>query len=369
MSNASISRACDETMEIFDLRSTPVDFIEEEYLYHGVEKRLITIFTPAMATLGLIGNIAFLVVVAKVKYMRTYTNAFLANLAICDITFILMTLYNKLGLFLLNPYFTSDPYDSNVGCCVVMGLLHLVHYTSIWLVIVMTFERYLGICKPLKHRQIVTKARIRHQIILAWAFGIVFMCLVSPRFGKLTKYCILWPDDEKFQPEIPTTMSICGTFSHLYAVVASIIQTIPYTMATVINVYLFGAIIMKLHSRVDDSINSDDVKIGQIGEKSAKFVRNHVARLLIITGSVFFLCYMPYYILTLNESLLIYFRIGFMPRNRKVYILVARELLTINAVINPFIYSVSSARYRKAFIAILGCSIIRNENSSLSTST
>ena len=56
------------------------------------EKILITVLFPIIFTFGIIGNVAFLTVVALVKEMRTLTNFYLANLAVADLLYTILQL-------------------------------------------------------------------------------------------------------------------------------------------------------------------------------------------------------------------------------------------------------------------------------------
>ena len=347
---------CEEDMEFLDLRSIPFDTIRSELFYHPLESVFILTVSPILMAFGLIGNVGFLYIVAKLPEMRTFTNAFLANLAICDIIFILATAYNILGVYVFSPDIESDPYDSSFGCVVIFGLLHVTHYTSTAVVVFMSLERYFGICKPLLHRRIATKQRIRNIIILAWTIGFAISLVIVPRLGKLIKTCILWPEDEEFR-HLPTVIGECEPAHPIFNVIPFIVQAVPFFVSAIISLLIYGAVIMKLNVRVNKQVQAG-VDNKQIAiERQARSIRNQVARLLIITGSVFILCYFPYYVLSVNVALLELSdsAIGFQGENIGLLFLIARLLVTINSVANPVIYSLSNARYRMAFVSVFCC--------------
>ena len=362
--------ACRGVEDVADLRSFSPDLIRSKFLYHPVEKAFISIISPLLSIFGVIGNGAFLFIVAKLPEMRTYTNAFLVNVAVCDIIFISTLMYNIVGVYIYSPDIESDPYDSNAGCVVVFGLIHIAHYSSTWLIVLMSLERYLGICRPLQHRYLATKSRIRNLIILAWIIGLLFSSFVVPRFGKIEKLCILWPDDKEFL-EMPKVVGECEPAHPFFEVIPLVIQAIPFFVAAIFMVFIYGSIMKKLHTRLDDkSLKNSNTGDGQTNN-DARTVRNQVARLLIITGSVFIICYLPYYVIGLNDALLELSqeKIGFQIQNMQLFHLISRQLLTINAVANPVIYSLSNVRYRKAFVSVFSCSNIREGRSSSSSSS
>ena len=360
ISPASIQQSlnfCKEGLDVADLRSFSTDFIRSEFLYHPAEKAFITIITPMLSIFGVIGNGTFLFIVAKLPEMRTFTNAFLANVAVCDMIFILTLMYNTVGIYVYSPDIESDPYDSNVGCLVVFGLFHITHYTSTWLIVLMSLERYLGICRPLQYRFLATQSRIRNLIISAWIMGLIFSVFVAPQFGKIKKLCILWPDDEEFL-DMPKVTGRCLPAHPFFEVMPLVFQALPFFVAAIFSLFIYGSIMKKLHTRLyDKSLNVDSAGDGQMNN-DARMVRNQVARLLIITGCVFIVCYLPYYIIGLNEALLKLSqrKIGFQIQNKDLFRLISSQLLTINAVANPVIYSLSNVRYRKAFLSVFSCS-------------
>ena len=361
---------CEEDMEFLDLRSIPFDIIRSELFYHPMERILILIVSPILMAFGLIGNAGFLYIVAKLPEMRNFTNAFLANLAICDIIFIVATAYNILGVYVYSPDIESDPCNSSVGCVITFGLLHVTHYTSTAVVVFMSLERYFGICKPLLHRRIATKPRIRNIIILAWIIGFAFSFLIVPRLGKLIKTCILWPEDEEFK-DLPAVIGECEPAHPFFNAIPFLVQAVPFFSAAIISLFIYGSVIAKLNVRVNEQVKAG-VDNKQIAiERRARLIRNQVARLLIITGSVFILCYFPYYVLGVNEALLELSdsAIGFQGEHVGLVFLIVRLLVTINSVANPVIYSLSNARYRMAFVSVFCCLDVRYGRSSNSGSS
>ena len=137
-----------------------------------------------LSIFGVIGNGIFLFIVAKLPEMRTLTNAFWVNVAVCDIIFLLTMMNNAVSIYIYSPDIESEPYDSNVGCVVAFDLICIAHYTSTWLIVVMSFERYLGVCRPLQHRNLVTNSRISIQNISQWIIGLILFCVCCSPFRK-----------------------------------------------------------------------------------------------------------------------------------------------------------------------------------------
>lgn len=103
--------------------------------------------------LGLLLNVLCLVVIFTYSPMRrSLTNVFIANLAVADSTASLLCIleYATEDVRLLNK---NDSYDQvicrlwNSKCCLWTAL-----FTSVYCVVALTFERYIGIVHPFWHR-------------------------------------------------------------------------------------------------------------------------------------------------------------------------------------------------------------------------
>ena len=331
-----------------DLRSFDEDLISR-YFYSTKEIIIILGFYPVTLLIGLVTNIAFLLVLFQIPDMRTVTNTYLGNLAVADLLFLCSVDYHFLVSYFPSPRVRSLAYDSSVGCAINVTIQYMAHFTSIALVFLMTVERYIGICKPLYHRVVVQKGRTFILIISAWIFGFLFSCaFVAPRSYILVKTCVLWPESDKYD-NLPTVITSRSPIHPFYKNMPPILQMFPFTFTVICNTIMYGGIIKELHLRV--SRFDETVKIVK--------VRNQVARLLIANGTVFFLCYIPFYIFRFNASLLALthqeygFKLAASQRGAVDWSVVC--LATINSIINPIIYGITNQRYRRAFTHVFTC--------------
>ncbi|XP_072037160.1 thyrotropin-releasing hormone receptor-like [Amphiura filiformis] len=350
-SNSSVDALCKEG--IFRNESTlSEEEAIEKYFVSTRDRYIITVFYPILLTFGLFGNLAFLAVVAKIPSMRTLTNAYLANLAICDTVYIISQGNDVLGDYLRYAPLDNKSHDTNLSCIMRTAGLYVSLFTSVCLLLTMTTERFLGICRPLQHRFIATKERTVKLIILCWIMGVLYSGLVVPRWGKVTIVCVLWPNTDRFS-DLPSKLSFfCSPIHPFFAKVSLIAQACPFVIATIFNTIMFSRIIKKLHER----ISGDDAAGGF--DQNAMKSRNNVARLLIVTNVVFFLCLSPYFFLCINISVLELsdYRIGIsMPYSQLLTLFwFARGLTVLNATTNPVIYSLTNPRYRQAFLQLFG---------------
>ena len=99
-----------------DLRFESLETIKDTYFYSSRERILLTVFYPLVLMFGLTGNLAFLVVVARIPQMQTIVDAYLVNLAVADLVIILIMVYDILIKFLLSPLVEKSPYVTDLGC-------------------------------------------------------------------------------------------------------------------------------------------------------------------------------------------------------------------------------------------------------------
>ena len=331
---------------VLDLRSVDEDSLSR-YFYNIWEIAIIILgFYPVTLMIGLATNIAFLFVLLLVPEMRTVTNAYLGNLAVADLLVLCSVNYQVLVSYFLSPKVRSLPYNSSIGSAINTTIQYMAHFTSIALVFFMTIERYLGICKPLYLRVVVRKGRTRTLIVSAWVFGLIYSCtLVAPRIYVFVKICVLWPEGDKYD-NLPLLITERSPIHPFYENMPQILQIFPFGFVMICNTCMYFHIIRKLYKRVARF----KTKLQSVQ------VRNQVARLLIANGIAFFILNIPFYITRFNESLLVltHQKYGFKltaTQRGAIYRLVAC-FGTINSIINPIIYGITSERYRRAFIQV-----------------
>ena len=351
------STTCDHA-SVIDLRNVSAKDIATQFYYSEAEKFIILVLYPSLVAFGIVGNLAFLAVVVKIPSMRTITNTYLVNLAVCDIFLISTQVYDIFIAYLMSPDVRMKSYNTSYGCSIIFGLMYTGQNTGFWIVVIMSFERYMAICRPLQHRMVVANGRTKKLIMFAWTFGVLYTVLILPGFSSLHKPCILWPDEPKYEAA-PSVLKFCGPVLPFYISVTYIVQTFPYIITVVLSSCMYYRIIKTLHTRLSSqTLNSKD-RTAALNEQRAETARNQVARLLIATGVLLILCMAPYYVTRFNDALLYLSdnKFGFRLEQDKYGVLLwlVRGISTTNCVINPVIYSVTNRRYRKAFLQLFTC--------------
>ena len=104
--------------------------------------------------------------------------------------------------------------------------------------------------------------------------------------GKHTKYCVLWPDNDNFN-HLPDVIEFCLAIHEDITAFSELCKAVPFFVALVWNLYMYVRIMYALS--VEDSHLGKEGSDGVAIMQASRF-RNQVARMLIINGSIFFIC-------------------------------------------------------------------------------
>ena len=315
-----------------------------------IKESLKNIMIPILFTVlvvGTLGNAAFFYVLARIPHMRTTTNIILANLALADIFFIVISV----GCYMI---YLSQPVRSHYGTAQYIGCIgsfvgqYISYYASLALVTLVSTERYLSICRPLKHRAVNTRSRAVKLIIGSWVLSFVLSGVVMLRYINLDLHCVIWPDSYKYA-DLPTTIGYCLPAAPWGLLLANLTESIPFISAFIANSLMYVGIIRRLSNRtVLSSIKGNQPASLQ---QRAQQVRNQVSKMLIANGLVFFLCNTPFVAISIsfivshlrNESMLAIYE------SMSGMLVISHGMLFINSAINPFIFNATSSHYRQAF--------------------
>ena len=323
---------------------------------------------------GLVGNLTSFYILRKDK-PRKATHIILSSLAIIDSVF----LFTSFAMFTV-PYFLMDPSSFTYHMYTLTGpflyaLGHAMRMMRNWTVVIVSFERWVAVSKPLKAASIWTNGLANRAMLL-----ILFICSLYslPRFFEMT--CVeelKLKDDNETITYFELDYSILKEhylYNLLYRIVGYCLFVIggPLLLVTVFNIKLIISIKQanknrkKLHyegykqrrSTVDNlgnitKINSLDPfsnlnanttrKLGQAREKQKEGKNLHVTLICIIILFCYTLCEAPplvtqVFLTILDKTNGIIFQILFPLSNLST---------TLNSGINFYIYVLCGRHFRK----------------------
>lgn len=123
--------------------SSWVSSIAFSFLEDLVVIGVIGVVFSVMGLVGVVGNVYTLVVMFRFLYVSVFMYIYVVNLALVDL-FYLFSIF-----FIVVIYVIKEWYFGDVGCRIFFSLDFLIMYVSIFILIVMSSERYVVVLRSL----------------------------------------------------------------------------------------------------------------------------------------------------------------------------------------------------------------------------
>ncbi len=336
----------------------------EDVLYTDTEDLFFSYFLPIIEIIGFVGNLSFIIMVLRVQNMRTVTNAYLVNIAIADLFFIGYSCTFYIVSYFTSPVRNDMPFTFLFGCVVAWMPTYLSYFASILLITLATLEKFYGICHPFQQRLVTGKKRTVRIVIMSWLLGTALSGLAVLRYAKVQIYCVFYPDEAAYA-DLPKQVEICGPINETMLVFTEAVKMIPFFLALFGNVYMYCRMIYALsHRNITAEKTNDPLTLKQ------KQIRNQVARILIINGTIFFCCQFPYRLVSINLFVQESAGQGFLSLEQYEELsVIGRALIVLNSLANPFVYFVSSSCYRQGYREAFCCAGNKLQSKAESTRT
>ncbi|XP_033628515.1 kappa-type opioid receptor-like [Asterias rubens] len=322
--------------------------ISEEMLHRWIfrpeDRTIITIFIPIIWGLGVIINCTFLFMIYRIPKLRTETNVYLTHLALADLLYLNLFSAYDIWRYVASPVADNVPFTTSTGCLCFIIAINMGYFAAMALVTMVSFERYLSLCHPIKHLKIRGRRRTKRMVAFCWLVGFVFAVTSAPERACLNKLCLQWPESEDHQG-YPHTRASCDPVTPWVESVTQPLLNVPWLIAMVANIFMYVRIVQMLHRRKSSHNGKFD------HHQTAMKLRNQVAKMLIVNGAVFFVCQTPNTLLSLTRWTCL---IAQIPNpldaalgNTKLWIALIPQ--RINTIVNPLIYGAINSQYQTAF--------------------
>ena len=289
----------------------------------------------------------------------TVTNFYLLNLAISD--FLYLTL---IPILLCTMHYHKWLFGSYF-CKIYFTITYLCQCSSIFILVVLSIDRYLSVVHPLKVSHYRTDQRARITILIGWILSFLFITPI-PIFTQLqNETCsIIWPDMWHFTGNnTKFTEFIDKYLTPLHA----------FTIYTLLLNYVIPvSIIVILYTKILNSLNKKNrknrLKLSEAKKKSHK----RISKMVLIIIICYIISWTPYWCMQLT------YYICFILEINQPYILIifshfSQLIAYLSSALNPAIYSYMSEVFRNELKMVLsnfcccfnGCSFFnRNNNES-----
>ncbi|XP_059483582.1 neuromedin-U receptor 2-like [Neocloeon triangulifer] len=293
----------------------------------------ITVVFVAILVFGVVGNTLVCMIIAKRPEMRTATNYYLFSLAVSD-NLILIT---GVPVESIQIWQDNEWNFGEAACKLQFVMLYTAGRVSVLAIIVVSIERYIAVCHPLRAHTFSGKTRAMWIIALIWIISAV---VTIPGGFATTLYTF-----EDYAPD--------GTLIGYYETCIEDQKKLPFLPndfpANEMYVFLFFlmpmAVLTVLYARIAWVIRRRK-NIGESHDANASNAT--ITKTIGILVLCFFIFCAPMNLISILGK---YLQLDGSSMNAVV--LISMLLFYLNCVINPIIYNATSVNYRTAFRATI----------------
>ncbi|XP_062992643.1 olfactory receptor 5AP2-like [Elgaria multicarinata webbii] len=177
----------------------------------------------------LTGNILIVILVASDQHLHTPMYYFLANLSCLEVCYSSTILPKMLTAFL-----TGDKSISFCGCFTQLFCFGCLVIVECYLLSVMSYDRYIAICKPLRYVTIMNGRVIFHCMAASWLCAASILVIIISLVSQLP-FCGPNEIDHFFCDLAPLLQLSCSDTSHvaLLALIFGSIDILPPFILTI----------------------------------------------------------------------------------------------------------------------------------------
>uniref|UniRef100_A0A6I8PNU6 Olfactory receptor n=2 Tax=Xenopus tropicalis TaxID=8364 RepID=A0A6I8PNU6_XENTR len=164
-------------------QTSPMEFILTDFSEEPILQILsfvLFLFTYLVAT---VGNAMIILIIIHVPNLRTPMYFFILNLGILDVCYISTTVPNMLGNSL-----KQWKRISFGGCVVQMYIFLSMAATESFLLVAMSYDRYVAICNPLRYTVIMNRRLCLQLAATSWMIGFTYSTIHTANTFTL-KFC------------------------------------------------------------------------------------------------------------------------------------------------------------------------------------
>ena len=318
---------------------------DESPHYHTTPAhKFFTFITPVIFFIGLVGNSVSLLVFLSNNMRKLSASRYLAALSTSDLMallFYVLPEWLKHGFSTL-PGGNTVPFLQRNGTCQGMVYFqYIARFLSSWFVVFFTIERFIGVCFPLRRKDICdpkSASRVILGAVLTACIGCVFKPILSETV--ITR---------EGHPVCTSTLDHQYTSFILDSIFGVVITFIPFILITILNILIIRRLVLR---------NKRHRKIRVVTAES--IIRLEFTFILLAVSICFVSLYLPYFVVWCKRYWTIrqMFNLHTISPNelhshdKSIESLdeslhITRTIFYINYCINFFLYSVTGAYFRK----------------------
>ncbi|ESO07444.1 hypothetical protein HELRODRAFT_122103, partial [Helobdella robusta] len=299
---------------------------------------------PVIVLLTFVTNL-FVCVVLTTKQMRNPTNMLLVAMAISDTLTGLIPA--PISIYLYTMEYHKDYVPYNLCYCKEMTETHLptvFHTASIWLIVVLSLQRYICVCHHQLAIRICTMKNCRRVIVGIYICAFLSQVLRLVHHHYHHHYHYHYQQHHHWQRHLYNVSLVLGLYWWFRVVT---VNFIPCTLLTILNALLFLA--MKKAQKRREILFKQNRRT-----ESKRLAENNLATLMLFTVvGVFLAVEFPLVVLmatliyenTANEDLIA-------TETRSIAASLINLLILLSYPVNFFIYCGMSKQFRETFVKL-----------------
>jgi hypothetical protein len=299
---------------------------------------ILSVLLCIVLCVGLVGNILVIYVVLNYGRLKTVTNTYLLHLALSDLVFLT-------GVpFFISSIITRSWIFGSFVCKVFFLTQGVNQYTSIIILALLSFDRFLAVCYSAK--SITWRSRVNPNVLLMLTWILSFLLMLPIIMFTTLQETV--PSDVQCTIILPLPLSQSRMFYFIFVAYTS---TIAFFLPFMLMIYFHIKIVHRLQYKIPKQHRRS---------RSSMRTRRKVTILVLSVISVHFLCCSPYWtfqMFTTSELL---------PQTSRILIptsSLTQFLLFVNSSTNPILYAFISEIFRSSFKRAFYCCSTINDNS------
>ncbi|XP_064178639.1 urotensin-2 receptor [Anguilla rostrata] len=273
-----------------------------------------------MCLVGVVGNVYTLVVMNISVRVSCSMYVYIINLALADL------LYLATIPFVVCTYFVKDWYFGDIGCRILFSLDFLTMHASIFILTVMSTERYLAVVKPLD-----TFGRSRHyRRTVTCAVWLVSFLLALPNMIMI---------DLKRTVQNGQVKRMCHPTWQMKAY--KVYLTVLFNTC----ILAPGIVIGYLYVRLARTYWMSQTTVCTTKEMN-RCPKQKVLYMILCIVAAYWACFLPFWLWQLLS--MYYFGLGNLSQRTMMYVnFIVTCLAYSNSCINPFLYTLLTKNYKE----------------------
>ncbi|XP_046362990.1 thyrotropin-releasing hormone receptor-like isoform X2 [Haliotis rufescens] len=288
-------------------------------------------FTPVILIIGLTGNILSLRVFVSRNMRKLSASTYLAALSTSDImalVFYVLVDWLRRGL----PFFSGNHepvfLETHGVCQIALYLSYVCRFLSAWFIVTFTVERYIGVCHPLRRKDICG-SRCAQKVI--GSLVVIGMCLMMYK-PILSGVYTLKPTNVQRCTADPNLKFVSFTLDSIFAVS---ITLVPFMIITVLNTMIIRKLYMRYRRHKQCNVITEE-----------SIIRLEFTIILLVVSFVFIMLNLPFFCVWCKQFLLSASEVVIFP-GLQGSLLITRVIFYMNYCINFFLYSITGAYFRQ----------------------